>query len=287
MKKINFFDSLETRLEKYIEGLFKEKRCGNIQPVDIAKKLFREMRNGKRVSVNSVFVPNNYTIYLNNDDLEALRPYITALTSEMLGYLKKKAKERKYTLVGSPVIVFQFEDHVDIGHIKVCGYYDETKKDLLAKKEDIEDVIEIKELHELREKNQKTSQEAKRAEEIPEGKLETTQKYSLKNLGLTVFRSKSEQVCLVIKEGMDKNRNFRLTGRRAIIGRDQSCDIVLSDSSISRRHAVLEQRRKQYVIRDLNSTNGTFVNGIRITEKVLKLEDEIKLGTTLCAIRVD
>ena len=279
MKKINFFDSLETRLEKYIEGMFKEKHCGNIQPVDIAKRLFREMRNGKRVSVNSVFVPNNYILSLNKDDLEALRPYITALTSEMLVYLKKKAKERKYTLVGSPSVVFQSEDLLDIGHIKVHGYYDETEK------EAIKDVIEIKELREIRDKTENSSKEIKRATEIQEGKLETTQKYSLKNLGLPGL--KSDQVCLVIKEGPDKSRSFRLTGRRAIIGRDQSCDIVLSDSSISRRHAVLEQRRKLYVIRDLNSTNGTFVNGIRITERVLQPEDEIQLGTTICSIRVD
>ena len=285
MKKINFFDSLETRLEKYLEGVFKEKHCGNIQPVDIAKRLFREMRNSKRVSVNSVFVPNKYIIYLNKDDLEALRPYITALTSEMLEYLKKKAKERKYTLVGSPSVVFQSEDFLDIGNIKVNGNYDETAKTMLTEKEDSEDVIEVKQLHELRGKNEKASREIKRAEKIPKGKLENTQKYSLKILGLPGF--KSEQLCLVIKEGSDKNKSFRLTGRRTIIGRDQSCDIVLSDSSISRRHAVLEQRRKLYVIRDLNSTNGTFVNGIRITEKVLKPEDEIKLGTTLCSIRVD
>ena len=285
MKKINFFESLETRLEKYIEGMFKEKHCGNIQPVDIAKILFREMRNSKRVSVNSVFVPNKYIIYLNKDDLEALRPYITSLTSEMLEYLKKKAKERKYTLVGNPSVVFQTEDLLDIGHIKVHSFYDETEKVMHTEKEDNKDVIEVKQLHELRGKNEKTSKEIKRAEKIPKRKLENTQKYSLKILGLPGF--KSEQVSLVIKEGPDKNKSFRLTGRRAIIGRDKSCDIVLSDSGVSRRHAVLEQRRKLYVIRDLNSTNGTFVNGIRITEKVLNQEDEIKLGTTLCSIRMD
>ena len=290
MRKISFFNSLETSLEKYIEGLFKEKHCGKIQPVDIAKKLFREMRNGKRVSVNSVYVPNNYTIYLNKDDLEAIKPYITALSSEMLEYLKEKAKERKYTLVGIPSIVFKSENLLDVGNIKVQGFYDETEKAMLTEKTDKDmpennDIIEIKELSELRNNKDKISKEIKRAEEVPEEELGNTQKYSLKNLALPGFGS--EQIYVVIQEGPDKNTNFKLTGRRATIGRDKSCDIILSDYSVSRIHAVLDQKKKLLIIRDLTSTNGTFVNGIRITEKVLKPKDEIKLGTTLFSIRID
>jgi hypothetical protein len=279
VKKIKFFDSLETSLEKYIEGLFKEKQCGKIQPVDIAKKLFREMRGGKRISVNSVFVPNNYIIYLNSDDLEAIQPYISSLTFEMLEYVKKKARERKYTLVGSPSVDFQSGEHINIGDIKVSGSYDETNKPVHTAKE--KDFIEVKNLRGFMRNNngRKTGRT-----EITEDHPENTQKYFFNNSGIN---SENELACLQIKEGPDKTKFFQLTQDKFVIGRDQDCDIVLSDSSISRRHAVLEKTGKLYVIRDLNSTNGTFINGVKITEKIIQPEDEIKLGTTICYIRMD
>ncbi|WP_066638747.1 FhaA domain-containing protein [Desulfolucanica intricata] len=256
MRKVNFFDSLETRLEKYIEGIFKEKHCGNIQPVDIAKKLLREMKNGKRVSVNSVFVPNSYIISLNSKDFEALEPYITLLTAEMQDYLIKKARERKYTLVGSPTIIFQSKVEIEVGTIKVQGSYAESEKMMLPEEN-----------------------------ETQEGKLEKTQRFTIKNLDF--LNGKREQVYLVIELGPDKNKSFKLNNQRVVIGRDESCDIVLSDKSVSRRHVMLERRRKAYVIRDLKSTNGTFVNGVRIIEEILKPGDEIKLGITICSVRAD
>ncbi|XID74790.1 FHA domain-containing protein [Alkanindiges sp. WGS2144] len=62
-----------------------------------------------------------------------------------------------------------------------------------------------------------------------------------------------------------------------VIGRDQSVDIVLQGGHISRRHAVLSVQDEALWIRDLNSSNGTFVNGQRINEQQLELNDEIQI----------
>lgn len=65
--------------------------------------------------------------------------------------------------------------------------------------------------------------------------------------------------------------------KRVIIGRDPSCDITLALDHLSRKHAALEVKNGQLYVEDLNSSNGTFVNGERITQKGLKPGDKVKM----------
>ncbi len=72
-----------------------------------------------------------------------------------------------------------------------------------------------------------------------------------------------------------KNRVIALTGKK-IIGRDDACDVVIDDHMISSRHASIEVTGDNVKVTDLDSTNGTFVNGRRITEAELKNGDEVR-----------
>lgn len=74
--------------------------------------------------------------------------------------------------------------------------------------------------------------------------------------------------------GMLEGASFALSGKK-IIGRDASCDIVIDSSEVSRRHAELEVQGATLTLRDLGSTNGTFVNGNRISQTTLSPGDEI------------
>ena len=69
-----------------------------------------------------------------------------------------------------------------------------------------------------------------------------------------------------------------IPGARFTVGRDQNNDIVVSDTSVSRQHAEIERGKTGYVCRDLGSTYGTFVGGMKVKEVVLKDGDEVKLG---------
>jgi uncharacterized RDD family membrane protein YckC len=72
------------------------------------------------------------------------------------------------------------------------------------------------------------------------------------------------------------------------IGRDPSNDLVLSDSMVSRRHAILEQRENQFVLRDNNSSNGTMVNGDRVqNEKALRDGDLVAIGSSRLLFQLD
>ena len=68
---------------------------------------------------------------------------------------------------------------------------------------------------------------------------------------------------------------FEIFGRH-VIGRDAGCDFTVSSNSVSRRHARLELRAGRLVVTDLGSANGTFVNGQRVRERVLRVGDEVR-----------
>jgi predicted component of type VI protein secretion system len=71
-----------------------------------------------------------------------------------------------------------------------------------------------------------------------------------------------------------------LTGDRAVVGRLATCEISLSDVNVSREHAAFEREGMGWAIRDLGSTNGTLVNGVKITRERLRDGDMIVIGIT-------
>ena len=84
---------------------------------------------------------------------------------------------------------------------------------------------------------------------------------------------------LVMRSGPTPGATFSLEGDQLVIGRDSSSAIAINDAEISRKHARLNFQGGKYVIEDLGSTNGTFVNGQRLVSAVvLKSGDVISLG---------
>jgi pSer/pThr/pTyr-binding forkhead associated (FHA) protein len=91
------------------------------------------------------------------------------------------------------------------------------------------------------------------------------------------------QVSLEIIEGADKGAIRRYTSESILIGR-LNTDLVVRDSDVSRRHSIIEVfDASQIYLRDLNSTNGTFVNGRRVSSVRLRNGDQIRLGR--CVVR--
>lgn len=86
---------------------------------------------------------------------------------------------------------------------------------------------------------------------------------------------------LVIANGPSLGKDFRLSGGTARLGLDPGCDVFLGgDPSVSGRHAEISFRRGQFELRDLDSTNGTLINGTRVVEAVLRDNDRLTLGKT-------
>ncbi len=84
----------------------------------------------------------------------------------------------------------------------------------------------------------------------------------------------------VVNTGRDKGKEIVLHKRLVTVGTRSENDLVLSDPTVSRSHAVIEEKADGYVLRDLNSTNGTFLEDVRIREGYLEAGSLIRLGQT-------
>ncbi len=84
----------------------------------------------------------------------------------------------------------------------------------------------------------------------------------------------------IVVSGRDKGRTFLLRDAEITIGRDPSCAISLNGSRVSRYHALVRPVGNQFELRDLQSSNGTFINGCRIDRQPLRAGDSIKIGNT-------
>ncbi|MDI6891661.1 MAG: DUF3662 and FHA domain-containing protein [Actinomycetota bacterium] len=234
--------NLERRLESLFEGIFTKGFKSSVQPIELAKKLAREMDAGKTISVAKVYAPNEYTLYVSEKDKENLAPFEVALIQELENFLIAHAKEKKYTLLNRPQVEIVSREDLLLGKIAVEGR-------LLAK--------------------ETSTAEGTRIIEAVEEEWFVPSEASL------------------IIKGERGESIFPLTKEVTSIGRSESNDIVLPDFKVSRRHALIVQMGSDFIVRDMGSTNGTFVNGKRVEEKSLKNGDTVGLGTTNLEFRRD
>jgi hypothetical protein len=88
---------------------------------------------------------------------------------------------------------------------------------------------------------------------------------------------KKETLFIQFQDGPLANQHFELKSGLSI-GRAQNNSIVINNKTISRNHTIIESSGESYIIRDLGSSNGTFLNGRKITEDELKENDSVKIG---------
>lgn len=93
-------------------------------------------------------------------------------------------------------------------------------------------------------------------------------------------RGERRSACLVVISGSELGRIYKIDDPEIVMGRGDSVGIRISDDGVSRRHAKLVQSGDRVTLHDLDSTNGTFCNGERISERVLRDGDKIRIGTT-------
>ena len=92
---------------------------------------------------------------------------------------------------------------------------------------------------------------------------------------------------LILQDGKDEKREFKLDHSRMVIGRRPSCDIHLNDSTVSGEHALIINILDDSFIENLSRTNGTWINGKRIRKSVLQDGDRIKIGGQYLLYKAD
>ncbi len=87
------------------------------------------------------------------------------------------------------------------------------------------------------------------------------------------------RLSLAVLQGKDSGRIFLVDKPRVILGRGEA-DIVLNDTEISRQHAAIEVHGARVVLKDLGSTNGIFVNDVKVSQSEIENRTEFRLGGT-------
>lgn len=252
---MGFLSELEGNLEKIIEGFFKDKFKGSLQPVDMAKRLARVMREQRRTGLKDIFVPNRYEIHLNPEEYKANEPVIERLSGELQEYVAGKAAEKKYTMLGRIAVSFDQDEAVAPGEMVIKSYFDEEANELEERTPVTEATMQFVPIK---------GELAPPARVLPEPAA-----------GLEVL------------EGPFSGRRYPVEGNLVVIGRKEACDVFLPDESISRRHALISRVGHQFYIKDQASTNGTYINGSRVEQKELMPGDIIKVGRIPLRFRVE
>jgi hypothetical protein len=247
--------NLEAKLGGLVEGAFGRAFKTNVQPVELAHKLAKEMEDNQMVSVSRVYVPNHYRIFLSPKDREQFSSYEPALRKELSDYLLEHARQERLALTSRPQIEFHTDDRLDLGEFGI-------QAQLLGALEE----------------------EAGVAEAAPSaGDFGHTMVYSPDREARPLEPAVDRRQALLVGEG----RRTPLRGDRALVGRSRECDVVLSDSNVSRRHIELRRGERGWAAIDLGSTNGMKVNGRRVSHAELEPGDHIVVGVTELTFELD
>ncbi len=104
----------------------------------------------------------------------------------------------------------------------------------------------------------------------------------------TILSSARPAARFIVKQGPQIGIAFPVMGTRVVIGREDGCDIKIHDAESSRRHCEVVWKDGAFVLQDLNSSNGTFLNGAQVTTATtLKAGDRIGIGQTLLVLELD
>ncbi|HWB68339.1 MAG TPA: DUF3662 domain-containing protein, partial [Solirubrobacterales bacterium] len=112
---IGVLRNLESRIEGLVEGVFSRAFSSEVQPVELARKLAKEMDAHKTASVARVYVPNEYTVYLSKPDRTKVEGYERSLEQELSGYLLEHARRRGYDLLTRPAVEFRTDERLRLG----------------------------------------------------------------------------------------------------------------------------------------------------------------------------
>jgi hypothetical protein len=249
--------SIESKIAGLVEGTFSRAFRSEVRPVEIARKLAREMEEHRTFSLSRTYVPNEYRVYLSPRDRERFVEYEDALISELTGYLLEHARRERLVLTSRPVVEFETDDRLGLGEFGI-----QTRVVNLEPEDEEEPVPEP----ESSGRTMIYSTAGRISEPLEE-------------------RARSRQQTALLLMG---GKRLVVGPAGATMGRSRQCDVTVDDPNVSRQHAEVRPRGGSWVLSDLGSTNGSRLNGHRVEgSEVLKPGDEIELGTTVLRFELE
>jgi hypothetical protein len=256
---MNPLKSVENIISSLVEGTFGRLFRTEVRPMELARKLAREMDVHRTVSVSRVYVPNEYSVWLSPADRERYDGVEHEVIDELCAYLLEHARREDLIMASPPHISFHTDERLSLGEFGIQARL-------------------------TRPPGEQPEQHAP-APPAP-APIEREEH------GETMIYSSSERLRAPVEDAQARRVPQRallaVGGRRLLvpsgggtIGRSRDCDVVLDDAGISRRHAEIRPGPDGWTVADLGSTNGVRVNGAEVRGAyALAPGDRVELGST-------
>jgi hypothetical protein len=297
--QMGIFRRIETGLEKAFEGGFGRTFKSNVQPAELARKLRKEMDDHRTISVSQVYVPNIYTVYLATLDREQFATYEASLRTELAAYLAEHARRQAYTVPGRVRVVIETAPELELGMFGISVATEEEPRMPDLPPHSREALLEDDLPPEFRD----GALPPPVAASLPPGPrvpltmampavpvaappLAPPRDEDVGGETALISAEDARRAGLVRSEWslVWEGGTYPVSRRSLVIGRGRECDLVIDDRNVSRRHAELTRDGEGFTLRDLDSTNGTAVNGRRVRLSPVAAGDTIMLGTVVLTL---
>ena len=248
--------TIETRLARIVEGTFGKVFRTGVQPVELARRLVKEMDEHQQRTVRNVYVPNRFDVYLSREDHRQLSQYASALTTELSEYLAEHARRNGYALLTRPRVSLHLDRDLTLGRFGIAVKMEQPGEG--------------------------------DGPALPDDAPET--EASGETMVYQAAAPVEERAPTPISDScavFGPDGPYPLSRARVRVGRGRTNELVLQDPSVSREHAELVPTSdgRGWRVRDLGSTNGVAVNGAKVQDQALALGDLITFGS--CDVRFD
>ncbi|MFH0916397.1 MAG: DUF3662 and FHA domain-containing protein [bacterium] len=248
-----------------------------VQPAELARKLVKEMEGRKVLRPTRVLVCNSYTIYLCRADHERLRDREQAILAKLERHLTKYARAKKYEVLGSIAVSMVRDTDLTTGHFGILAERVDPAR-VEGPGRAVSTTAPTTSVM-VAAADRATSASPSRAS-VPGtkaggGVTKVIRPGEAAQLGLAYQT-------IVLKAG-DRVREFN--HGRVVVGRARNVDFRIDDPNVSRRHAAIYWADGGIMVQDLDSTNGTLVNGYPVTNTMLRPDDVLVVGD--CRITVE
>ncbi len=247
---MNHLLRLERRIESLVEGFFSRWGRDRIHPVEIGRRLLREMDQGAVAGLSGTVVPNEYQVFLHPRDFAPYASVAAPLVRELEDAARARAQELGATLPGPVRVTLDGREEITPGQVYVEARLVPGPGGAASGEPGSE-----------------------------------TKEASAVSADTRVYRRRPGTARLRIQAGPPgaAGAEFALDHPVMTIGRRPDQDIVLNDPTVSGAHARVERTEEGVSIVDLESTNGTRVNGhpVRTGQAALHPGDRIQIGTIL------
>ncbi len=294
---MGLFDRLEAGIERAVQGTFAKHLRSAVHPVEIASTIRRAMDDRAVSSSGRAIVPNVFTVELSPGDYDRLHPDLADVEMDLVAAAEEHCEGQRYQPAGPFDIIFEEHDDLETGVFRIRPSKASrpratgtTGSERAVQRPSTPDAAGPPPAHVA----PRAAVPPPAAPPAPAAPVARAPRAPVARepepTSAPPVAAAPRRVNPADRPWLDVDgERYPLMGAITILGRDDVADIILDDPGISRRHSELrvttDGPRFVTTIRDLGSTNGTYVNGERITSEHLQDGDRITVGRTSITFR--